>query len=201
MGLASAHEARTLASMTVRCTSIVACCVALGLILASPTAADQTDERLDGLFAELRSVTNPIVARSVESEIWAIWLEVDDREAALAIVRGVRAMQLGRLQQAEAAFDVAIRRRPDFAEAWNKRATVRFLKGRLAGSVADIQATLSLEPRHFGALSGLGMIYDRLDDPKAALRSYEAALSLNPHLQVARERVRELRDQLAGSRI
>ncbi|TVQ34468.1 MAG: tetratricopeptide repeat protein [Geminicoccaceae bacterium] len=177
----------------------LACAVWLGLVTA--VAADQRDPRLDGLFRELRSVTNPVTARAVQSEIWSIWMEVDDREVRLDMLRGVRAMRLGRLDEAEGAFDAAIRRRPDFAEAWNQRATARYLAGRLAGSIADIGAALSLEPRHFGALSGLGMSYDRLDDPAAALRSYEAALAINPHLAGARERVEALRAQLAGAPI
>ncbi len=187
--------------MPQRCTPLVAVIVALGLVGAATARADQNDPRLDDLFEELQDAASPVVARSVEAEIWSIWLEVDDRAVRLDLVRGIRAMRVGRLAEAEAAFDRAIRRRPDFAEAWNKRATVRFMAGKLAGSVADIGATLSLEPRHFGALSGLGMIYDRLDDPQAALRSYEAALALHPHLAGPRARVEELRDRLDGAPI
>ncbi len=182
-----------------RCTPVVTLVLGIGLALSA--AADQTDPRLDDLFLELQAAASPGTARTVESEIWSIWLEVDDRGARLALVRGIRAMRLGQLDRAEAAFGHAIERRPDFAEAWNKRATVRFLAGRLTASVADIQATLALEPRHFGALSGLGMIYDRLDDAEAALRSYEAALEINPHMPGPRARVEALRAELAGAPI
>jgi tetratricopeptide (TPR) repeat protein len=88
---------------------------------------------------------------------------------------------------------------PDFAEAWNKRATVYYLMENYRASVLDIERTLELEPRHFGALSGLGMIYDAIDEPAAALRSFEAAVAINPHLDGPRQRIDLLRRQLRGS--
>ncbi|MFW5835140.1 MAG: tetratricopeptide repeat protein [Pseudomonadota bacterium] len=187
--------------MAYRCTPLPLLLVLVFVLGPAGARADQRDPRLDALFEELRTVTDPVVVRSVEQEIWSIWMEVDDRDTALAMVRGTRLLQQGRLGEAEAAFDAAIGLRPRFAEAWNKRATVRYLAGDLAGSMADIRATLSLEPRHFGALSGLGMIYDRLDEPRAALQSYAAALALDPHIDGLRARVEALRDDLAGDRI
>ncbi len=89
---------------------------------------------------------------------------------------------------------------PAFAEAWNKRATVLYLMGRLDESVLDIQQTLALEPRHFGALSGLALIYDALEEPAAALRSLEAALAINPHLGGSKERIDQLREKVKGIR-
>ena len=169
--------------------------------MARPIAADQRDPRLDALFDELQSTASAIAARAATTEIWAIWQEVDDPAAARALQRGMRALRLGALDRAEAAFDRAIAARADFAEAWNQRATVRFLDGDLAGSIADIRATLALEPRHFGALSGLGMIYDRLDEPARALESFGAALAVNPHLDGVRERVEALERRLDGAPI
>jgi tetratricopeptide (TPR) repeat protein len=87
---------------------------------------------------------------------------------------------------------------PDFAEAWNKRATVYYLMGDYRASVLDIERTLELEPRHFGALSGLGLIYDAIEEPAAALRSFEAAVAINPHLDSTRQRIDALRRQLQG---
>jgi tetratricopeptide (TPR) repeat protein len=74
--------------------------------------------------------------------------------------------------------------------------TVHYLMGDYPASVLDIERTLELEPRHFGALSGLGLIYDAIDEPAAALRSFEAAVAINPHLETTRERIRELRREL-----
>jgi tetratricopeptide (TPR) repeat protein len=88
---------------------------------------------------------------------------------------------------------------PEFAEGWNKRATVYYLMGNWRASVGDIQRTLALEPRHFGALFGLGLIYEELDQPEAALRSFEATLVLNPHSESTRQMIGQLRQQLRGS--
>lgn len=98
------------------------------------------------------------------------------------------------------AFDDLVATAPNFAEAWNKRATVYYLMGRLDESVTDIQQTLELEPRHFGALSGLALIYDAVDQPEAAIRSLEAALEINPHLHGSRARIDQLREKLKGTR-
>jgi len=171
------------------------------LLAAAPLAADQTDPRLDGLFAELRTTESAIAAANAEREIWAIWLEVDAGTSARALARGVQAMRLARLDTAEAAFSRAIRATPDFAEAWNKRATVRFLQGDDVGSIRDIRRTLALEPRHFGALAGLGQIFERRAEPARALASYEAALQLNPHLEGVRARVRALTPVVEGAPI
>ena len=163
-----------------------------------PAAADQTDPRLDALFAELRETESEISAANAEREIWSIWLETDVPAAARATARGVRLLRLARHDAAEAAFSRAIAAAPAFAEAWNKRATVRFHQGDLAGAAADVRRTLALEPRHFGALAGLGMIFERRDRPARALASFEAALTINPHLDGVRARVRDLRRRVEG---
>jgi tetratricopeptide (TPR) repeat protein len=90
---------------------------------------------------------------------------------------------------------------PDYAEGWNKRATVYFLLGQYQNSIADIETTLDLEPRHFGALSGLGQIYMRLEEFASALDAYERALLVNPHLGHAEKVVERLRKKVKGENI
>jgi tetratricopeptide (TPR) repeat protein len=199
-GLATAPPAATLEAMT-RTHILAVLALAATLLVAAPLAADQNDPRLDALFRELAGTDSEIAAVNAEREIWAIWLEVEDADAARATAHGVRLLQLARLDAAEAAFSRAIEAAPRFAEAWNKRATVRFLQGDHDGSVADIRRTLELEPRHFGALSGLAMIYEQRGDAKGALAGYEAALRLNPHLERVRDRVRVLRRRVEGDPI
>ena len=97
-----------------------------------------------------------------------------------------------------AAFDLLVTREPEFAEAWNKRATLLYLEGDDAGSIADIRRTLALEPRHFGALSGLALIYSRTQHPADAVHSLKAALAIHPNLAGGRERLEELRREAAG---
>jgi Flp pilus assembly protein TadD len=96
--------------------------------------------------------------------------------------RAIKMMNAGRLDDAEAMFSAIISRKPAFAEAWNKRATVRFFRGDNAGSANDILQVIKLEPRHFGALSGLGMIKVREGDLQGALQAYRAAQRINPFL-------------------
>ena len=107
-------------------------------------------------------------------------------------------MGAGDTRTARAAFDLLVTRAPNFAEAWNKRATLLYLLGDDDGSVADVRRTLVLEPRHFGALSGLGLINARHGRPEAALHSFEAALAIHPFLPGARANVEALRQRLKG---
>jgi len=91
--------------------------------------------------------------------------------------------------------------KPDFAEAWNKRATVYFLIDDYAASIADIRQTLALEPRHFGALAGLGMIFQAMDRKNDAIQVFERALEINPQLDKVREALEELKKETAGDDI
>ena len=172
------------------------------LLIAGPAElaiADQDDPRLDGLFERLQTTPNPAEAHAVEQRIWLVWLETDDAGLNRLMEQGIVAMRDRRYAAALQAFDRMVEQAPQFAEGWNKRATVHFLMGNWQASVRDIQRTLALEPRHFGALFGLGMIYDALGQPEAALRSFEATLALNPHSESTRRSIEELRAQLRGS--
>lgn len=166
--------------------------------VTGPAAGDQRDPRLDGLFAQLQTPISEAEAAAVEQQIWNIWIESDDMSVNRLMRSGVQAMAARQNVQALRYFSRLVERAPDFAEGWNKRATVYFLIGDYRASVVDIEHTLELEPRHFGALSGLGLIYDAIDQPAAALRSFEAAVAINPHLENTKQRIEELRRQLQG---
>jgi tetratricopeptide (TPR) repeat protein len=179
----------------------VATAIAAGWLIAGsggPAAADQQDPRLDGLFARLQETPDPTEARVVEQQIWGLWLESKDVAVNRLMQQGVVAMREQHYDTALQVFDRMVEQAPGFAEAWNKRATVHYLMGDWEASVVDIQRTLALEPRHFGALFGLGLIYDALEQPRAALRSFEATLDLNPHSESTRLKIEELRRQLQG---
>jgi tetratricopeptide (TPR) repeat protein len=149
------------------------------------------------LAAALRD-TDPVVRAFAESAMWQVWSRSGDATVDRLFSEGVAQMNASQGDQAVDTFSEIIRRRPEFAEGWNKRATVHYLLGNWTASVLDIERTLALEPRHFGALFGLGLIYDALEQPEAALRSYEATLQLNPNSESARTRIEELRRQLQG---
>ena len=110
-------------------------------------------------------------------------------------------MRQGILRSAVDDFSTAVAWAPGFAEAWHKRATVHFPMGDYPASIAEQRRTLALEPRHFGARGGLGLIYPKLDEKRAALEALERALEINPHLPGTRQKVRELRDRLDGRKI
>lgn len=158
----------------------------VAFILINPSSsskADQGDPRLEALFAELAVTGSADRAAALESRIWKIWLDPPPgRDVAAAWQRGLRTMSLGQGHDAMRAFDSVVALAPDFAEGWNKRATVRYVLGDLTGSVEDIRRTLALEPRHFGALSGLGLIRLAQDRPGEALDAFEAALKIHPNL-------------------
>jgi tetratricopeptide (TPR) repeat protein len=179
----------------------VATAIVAGWLIAGPgkpAAADQQDARLDGLFERLQEAREPAEAQVVEQQIWQLWLESKDAAIDRLMQQGVVAMREQHYGTALRVFDRMIAQAPGFAEAWNKRATVHYLMGDWTASVVDIQRTLALEPRHFGALFGLGLIYDALEQPQAALRSFEATLDLNPHSESTRLKIEELRRQLQG---
>lgn len=165
----------------------------LVLPMAPEVAADQDDPRLDTLFAELRSTESGTAVRRLTAEIWAVWLSHDSERVRRAMEEARSALRASRLAQAEARLDRLVEQAPGYAEGWNQRATVRYLRGRYAESAADIRRVLALEPRHFGALEGLGLIYLELGLDDAALSAFERALAVNPHLPAAREHVRMLR--------
>lgn len=170
--------------------------VAVLVLFAAPVVADQADERLDELFERLASRADASAAREVESRIWSIWSTSADPETNRLMARGLAAMRAQRYPLALRHFDEMVRHEPGFAEGWNKRATVLFLLGDYPASIEDIKRTLALERRHFGALSGLGMCYDAMDDKQGALAAYRLAVGVNPHLASIRERIRSLEQEL-----
>lgn len=158
--------------------------------------ADQTDSRLDTLFGKLHQTNNPHEADEIVEQIWVVWTEFDDEAIHEAMLRGVDAMAGSKYENAVAIFGGVIEKQPAFAEAWNKRATVYYLMGRLDDSLADVEATLELEPRHFGALSGKGLILMAKGEFLAAIEAFEHALETNPHMPSIRLRIEMLKDIL-----
>lgn len=144
--------------------------------------ADQKDPRLDALFVDLKKVTGYLQARTIEQEIWSIWLTAGDPAVNRLMAEGVEAMAAQDYKTALSDFSEIVKLAPDFAEGWNKRATVLYLIGDFKGSLADVDKTLALEPRHFGALSGLGLINSALERDEEAIIAFEKALAVNPHM-------------------
>lgn len=155
-------------------------------------------EALDRLFEMLHAAASPEAAQKIDQLIWALWLQSGNDEADSLVSLAVVAMQIGDFPLAREHLDAAIALEPDFAEAWNKRATVYFLEGDYAHSLEDIDVVLSLEPRHFGALSGLGMILERLNRKADALSAYRRVLELHPQLPGVQAKVDDLEVEVEG---
>jgi len=169
----------------------------LGLALqVGPVAADQGDPRLEELFGRLEAAPNLRAAREIEASIWQIWVHSDDDVIGMLMTQGVAAMSRQDMRAALGKFDQIVKIAPGFAEGWNKRATVYYLLGNFSRSLHDIRRTLTLEPRHFGALSGRGLVFLELEDLKAALESFEAALKVYPKLSGATHNAKALRREI-----
>ena len=159
--------------------------------------ADRT-RGLDFLFGALKAAPDEASAKHVEARIWAIWMQTPSDTAALLMARAKAAMDAQQLDVALKLLDAVIKMRPDYAEAWNRRATVYYLKNDYGHSLADIEQVLVREPRHFGALAGLGMIMQDIGDEKRALDAFRAALAVNPYLEKVPELVKTLTEKVEG---
>lgn len=163
--------------------------------------ADQNDPRLGPLFARLKAASDPQQGARITHDIWAIWFDSDRPAVKELIKRGQVHLRLNRVKIAAELFNHVVRIAPDFAEGWNRRATVRYLQGDYQGSLKDIERTLKLEPRHFGALSGRGLVMVKLGRDRAALAAFRAALVINPHLPAAQVNIRILEKKLGEKAI
>ena len=159
--------------------------------------ADRT-RGLDFLFGALKAAPDEISAKHVEARIWAIWLQTPSDTVALLMTRAKTAMDAQNSDVALKLLDSVIKLRPDYVEGWNRRATLYYLKNDYARSLEDIEQVLAREPRHFGALAGLGMIMQDLGDEKRALDAFRRALAVNPHLEKVPELVKTLTEKVEG---
>jgi tetratricopeptide (TPR) repeat protein len=155
--------------------------VSISLLFASKIAvADQNDPRLNNLFKKLNETENQDEIRDLISDIWNIWYEVDDPKVIEYFEKGIQAMNLRNYPLAIRFFNNLIEEDPNFAEGWNKRATVHFMMGNFDQSMQDIIKTLELEPRHFGALDGMGLIFIHQGQFQQAIDVYDKMLEIFP---------------------
>ena len=155
--------------------------VSISFLFASKIAlADQNDPRLNNLFKKLNETENQDEIRDLISDIWNIWYEVDDPKVIEYFEKGIQAMNLRNYPLAIRFFNNLIEEDPNFAEGWNKRATVHFMMGNFDQSMQDIIKTLELEPRHFGALDGMGLIFIHQGQFQQAIDVYDKMLEIFP---------------------
>ena len=178
--------------------SITRTCLIVSLSCLLPlgsSSADQNDSRLDELFRIIQQTVSPEVARSVENKIWEIWIQHDNRQTQQRMAEGIAAMERNP-GNALLIFNELVEDAPEFAEGWNKRATLLYVLGEYAASVRDIEKTLALEPRHFGALSGLGLVYLAQEQYAEAKAAFEAVLLIHPHSRGVRKNIELIDDYI-----
>ena len=166
-------------------------------IVQSETLMVKDRTTLDRLLDDLKAAGTATEAEAITAQIWRRWFEVDNAQARQLMDQAQLARRAGAFDDALALLDRIVQLAPDYAEGWNQRATVLFMLRRDDESVADIQRVLALEPRHFGALSGLGLIHLRARNWQAALAALERALAVHPFLS-QRTLIPKLREHLKG---
>ncbi len=154
---------------------------------------------LPQLAAALRD-SDAIVRENAESSMWQVWSRSGDPVIDRLLATGLEQMNARQGEQAVESFSEIIRRKPEFAEGWNKRATVYYFLGEYQKSLADCDEVMKRNPYHFGALSGYGMIYMQLDQPALALEYFERALRVNPNLESTRQTIERLKTLLIQRR-
>jgi tetratricopeptide (TPR) repeat protein len=151
------------------------------LLFAFSIKADQNDARLENLFEILSKTESDIQINEVTSSIWDIWYETNDPLIEADFYRGLESMRTGDLIMSVAFFTRVIDKNPNFAEGWNKRATVYYMLGKFDASMMDIHETLKLEPRHFGAMDGMGLIFIHFQQFDKAIGIYDQMLEIFPN--------------------
>lgn len=154
--------------------------------------------RIDELFGQLARLPDPRRAKTVADSIWSEWFRSGSPTIDLMLHWSNEAIGREDYNIAMDFLDQIVTRKPDFAEGWNRRATLHFVMDNHAKSMADIEKVLEIEPRHFGALAGMANILERNGNKKAALAAWERALAVYPAMEAAQEAVIRLNDELAG---
>jgi len=153
---------------------------------------------LDFLFGALKVAPDDVTAKAIEERIWALWTASRSDTATLLMSRVQTAIEQKDFDLAIKLLDAVIKIKPKYVEAWNRRATIYYMKKDYGRSLADIREVLRREPRHFGALSGLGLIMQDIGDDKQALEVYRRALAIHPRLQRIPDLMKTLQEKVEG---
>jgi tetratricopeptide (TPR) repeat protein len=153
---------------------------------------------LDFLFGALKAAPDADTAKQVEARIWAQWMASGSDTANLLMSRTKTAIEANDLDLAIELLNALVQIKPDYVEGWNRRATIHYMRKEFGQSLQDIQQVLSREPRHFGAMSGLGMILQEFGDEKRALDVFRRALEVHPNLPRIPDLVKTLSEKVEG---
>jgi tetratricopeptide (TPR) repeat protein len=196
--------------------AVLAAALALPLALAGPALAEEDSgdwvgppddlpqafngkfQDLDFLFGALKVAPDDSSAKAIEQRIWAHWLVSRSDTTNLLMGRVKTAIDGKDLDLALRLLDSVIELDPSYLEGWNRRATVHYMRKEFGQSMTDIRHVLALEPRHFGALMGLGLILQEIGDDKEALAAFRKVLAVNPHMQKVPDMVKTLSEKIDG---
>jgi len=162
-----------------------------------PPRADRT-RNLEFLLGALKVAPDDTSAKAIEDRIWALWMVSGSDTVDVLMSRVKEASDAENYTLAIRLLDAVIEIRPAYTEAWNRRATLYYLQKDYGRALSDIREVLAREPRHFGALSGLGLIMQEIGDEKHALEAYRRALAIDPHLENVEEAIKNLREKVEG---
>ncbi|WP_305986786.1 tetratricopeptide repeat protein [Roseibium sp. MMSF_3544] len=170
-----------------------------GQVVVEETDPEEEQSRLDQLFADLADVEEPTSAERLAREIQMLWMDSGSDTVDILMSRAGKAIQADDHGLALDLLDVVVVLKPSFAEGWNRRATVHYMREDFGKSLVDIERTLALEPRHWGALSGLAIIQRRLGFDTEALETFRRALEIHPGLENALEAIEDLEKEAEGA--
>ncbi|MEM8686522.1 MAG: hypothetical protein AAGF81_04280 [Pseudomonadota bacterium] len=159
--------------------------VIVGTIQNAEAQSAQTTAILNNLFAELKKAKSPRSALEIEQRIWQAWYQSGNAEIDSIMRRARVALAERNMKEAIELADKVVKQAPDYSEGWNFRATALYIDNQLDASMADVVKVLSLEPRHFGALSGSALIFLRKGKKRSALKAIKHALDIHPYLRGA----------------
>jgi tetratricopeptide (TPR) repeat protein len=170
---------------------------------AKPSQVTRSDRirNLDLLFGALKVAPDDVTAKAIEERIWALWTASHSDTANLLMTRVKTAIEAKDLDLAIKLLDAIVKVKPDYVEAWNRRATIFYMKKDYGRALADIHQVLKREPRHFGALAGFGLILQDIGDDKQALEVYRRALALYPRMERIPDLVKTLQEKVEGRNI
>ena len=161
------------------------------------TRPDRT-RNLDFLFGALKVAPDDVTAKAIEERIWTLWTASQSDTANLLMTRVKTAIEAKDLDLAVKLLDAIVKVKPDYVEAWNRRATIFYMKKDYGRALSDIRQVLKREPRHFGALAGFGLILQDIGDDKQALEVYRRALALYPRMERIPDLVKTLQEKVEG---
>jgi len=163
-----------------------------------PVGHGDRTRNLDFLFGALKVAPDDVTAKAIEERIWAAWTASRSDTANLLMTRVKTAIEAKDLDLAVKLLDAIVKVKPDYVEAWNRRATIFYMKKDYGRALADIREVLKREPRHFGALAGFGLILQDIGDDRQALEVYRRALAVYPRMERIPDLVKTLQEKIEG---